>query len=328
MIKEKILRLCEIEGLDVVGFIPSRRFEELIPFYQYRKDKNLENPFEEACIEKRIDPNTYLEGAQTIIAIAFPYNDQVKTKVSSNGFSIYTQRQDYHRVVKYYLEKISDQIRSLGGRAVSLVDSHGLPERYIAYLAGLGFIGKNNMLITPKYGSYVFLGEILTDLEIPCEEEGSLERLMRYETCGACTRCQRTCPASVLDEKANNPNGCLSYLTQKKDLNKEEIKALKGNVFGCDYCQLACPYNQDSAQTPLKAFKTLDIMTKDLEVYAKMNNSFFKEHLSHTSCGWRGKNVIKRNALIAMHQKGRTIDTYKGESAYINDYIDQLNQQK
>ena len=145
MIKDKIIGYCNSLGLDTLGFIPCRRFEELVEFYKYRKENNLENEFEEKEIEKRINPKVYMEDGKTIISIAFPYYHE-DVNENNNGFSIYTKRGDYHRVVKEYLEKICIYINSLGWEAISFVDSNYLPERYIAYLAGVGFIGRNNVV--------------------------------------------------------------------------------------------------------------------------------------------------------------------------------------
>ena len=150
MFKEEIKAFCKSLGLDTIGFIECRKFQELRDFYIYRKENNLENEFEEKDIEKRINPNMYLEEGKTIISIAFPYCSSEDFNCNNNGFSIYTKRYDYHRVVKKYLDEICKFIESLGGKAVGLVDSNSLPERYIAYLCGIGFIGKNNMIITKK----------------------------------------------------------------------------------------------------------------------------------------------------------------------------------
>ena len=100
MFKEKIEAFCNSLGLDTIGFTKCRKFQELKEFYAYRKENNLENEFEEDDIEKRINPNVYLEEGETIISIAFPYynNDDF----NNNGFSIYTKRYDYHKVVKKY----------------------------------------------------------------------------------------------------------------------------------------------------------------------------------------------------------------------------------
>ncbi|MDU1686547.1 MAG: DUF1730 domain-containing protein, partial [Clostridium perfringens] len=222
--KEKILEFCKSLGLDTVGFVKCRRFSELEEVYNIRKDKGFENEFEEQDIEKRVNPNVYMEDGKTIITIAFPYlydEDYV-----DNGFSVYTRGMDYHYVVSNFLKKISEYIESLGGRAISLVDSNSLPERYIAYLGNIGFIGKNNMLITKKYGSYVFLGEIITDLEIQCEEERTLEELRTHKECGTCEICYKNCPTKVLNRsKMKNTNSCMSYITKKKDI-EDKIKFL------------------------------------------------------------------------------------------------------
>lgn len=327
MLKQKIQDFCNTLGLDTVGFIPCRKFNELERFYIDRKKQNLENEFEEQNLEKRINPHFYMETAKTIISIAFPYYDQEES-CSNNGFSVYTKRLDYHRVVKKYLNQISNYIETLGGKSISLVDSNALPERYIAYLAGIGFIGRNNMLITKKYGSYVFLGEIITDLEIKCEDQRCFEEVNLYKECGSCVQCIQECPTKSINKRRINPNICLSYMTQKKELSDQEMNLLKGNLFGCDFCQLQCPYNIKIELKALEEFKMLEYMNDEVEVYAGMDNRYFKEKMAQTSCGWRGKNVIKRNALIHMSRTGHNLENFKGDSPYLNNYIDRLNQLK
>lgn len=327
MLKQKIENFCESMGLDTLGFISCRRFDELAKFYRDRQEMNLQNEFEEKDIEKRINPSCYMEEGKTIISIAFPYYHQ-EEGATTNGFSIYTKRLDYHRVLKKYLDEICKYIESLGGKAIGLVDSNALPERYIAYLAGVGFIGRNNMIITKKYGSYVFLGEIITDLEIACEDRGKFEDLAKYTECKACDKCIKECPTKSINKNKINPNICLSYITQKKDISDQEIKLLKGNVFGCDFCQLECPYNKEIALGVLEEFATLDHMNDALHTYASMDNRYFKEKISCTSCGWRGKNVIRRNAIINMHKQDYDVSEFKGDSDYINDYITRLMEDK
>lgn len=324
MLKQKIEDFCKAIGLDTIGFIPCRKFDELEDFYKRRQKANLQNEFEEEDIEKRINPNLYMKEGKTIISIAFPYYDRKDEEDISNGFSIYTKRLDYHRVVKKYLGEIGEYIETLGGQAISLVDSNALPERYIAYLAGVGFIGRNNMMITKKHGSYVFLGEIITDLEIACEDQRNLSEMAKYRECGECMNCIKECPTKSINKSRINPNICLSYITQKKDISDKEMKLLKGNVFGCDFCQLECPYNEEIEPRALKEFEALDYMDEDVSTYANMDNKYFKEKISMTSCGWRGKNVIRRNAIIHMNREGCDIKGFKGDSPYINAYIDRL----
>lgn len=322
MLKYKIEQFCNALGLDTIGFIPCRKFKELEQFYQNRQDTNRQNEFEEQDINKRINPNHYMAEGKTIISLAFPYYD-TSHETRDNGFSVYTKRLDYHRVVKKYLNQVCEYIGSLGGQAIGFVDSNTLPERYIAYLAGVGFVGKNNMIITKQYGSYVFLGEIITDLEIECQDQRCFEELTQYIECGGCEKCIQSCPTKSINKSKINPNICLSYLTQKKELNDREIQLLKGNIFGCDFCQLECPYNE-TTKVALEEFEQLNHMNDEVVTYASMDNKYFKEKVSFTSCGWRGKNVIKRNAIIRMHKEGEEIERFKGESPYLNEYIERL----
>lgn len=325
MLRNKIEAYCASLGLDTLGFIPCRRFDESISFFQSRKDNGLENEFEEHDIEKRVNPFLYMEDGKTIISIAFPYNPADKETID-NGFSVYTKRYDYHHVVKSYLAKICDYIEELGGKAMHFVDSNNLPERYLAYLAGVGFIGRNNMLITEKYGTYVFLGEIITNLHIECSDVRHHWEISQYKECGDCNVCYKACPSKSITAHKINPNICLSYITQKKELDDDEIQLLEGNVFGCDICQRVCRYNKPALPTNLKEFDTLEFMNQDVSVYAGMDNKMFKEQISHASCGWRGKNVIKRNAIIHLSKKGKDIESFRGDSPYINEYIDRLQE--
>lgn len=320
--KSKIIDFCNSKGLDTIGFIPCRKFNELEEFYSKRKKEGLENEFEEEDIEKRINPKRYMEDGKTIISIAFPYYKE--TENINNGFSIYTKRLDYHRVLKKYLNEICEYIQELGWKAESFVDSNSLPERYIAYLAGIGFIGRNNMIITKKYGSYVFLGEIITDLPIDCEDKRSFNEIQKYEECKECNICISECPTKSINKVKINPNICLSYITQKKEISEKQIKLLKGNIFGCDFCQLKCPYNREIIESPIDEFNTLPYMNDDVEAYANMDNKYFKEKINKTSCGWRGKNVIRRNAIINLFKTGYSIKEFKGDSEYLNKYIEML----
>lgn len=327
-VKEDIIKDCLSLGIDSVGFIKCRRFDELENFYMERKASNLENEFEEQEIEKRINPKEYLQEGETIVSIAFPY--LTSKEIKDNGFSVYTKGFDYHYVVNKYLDNICKIIESYGGMAKTFVDSNSLPERYIAFLAGVGFIGKNNLLINKKYGSYVFLGEIITDLKFYDEDKGSLKDLNSFKECGECTKCYDACPTKAINNYKKNSNICLSYLTQKKDLESWQMEKLNGRIFGCDTCQLICPYNIEKELSKIKEFNPLNFMKNDNndDFIIDMNNSDFKETFKKTSCGWRGKNVLKRNALIrkALYLKDDNfiINDKKVESPYLREYINRL----
>lgn len=326
--KEEIINYCISLGIDSVGFIKCRRFTELEKFYKERKALGLENEFEEKEIDNRIDSSKWFEGGKTIISIAFPYISLNSN--NDNGFSVYTKGIDYHYVVNKYLNEILRIIESYGGKAKAFVDSNTLPERYLAYISGVGFIGKNNLIITNKHGSYVFLGEIITDLELYDEDKRYFDDIEKFEECGDCTICYKECPTKAINSNQRNCNICLSYITQKKDLQDWEIKKLEGRIFGCDSCQNKCPYNNEVEESQIEEFKDLEFMNKENnEFIINMNNSEFKDTYKKTSCGWRGKNLLKRNALIRRKLYLKKDTKFEGmskvESPYIQEYINRIN---
>lgn len=318
--KQKITRYCNKLGLDLIGFTECRIFNELREKYKDRKEKKFQNEFEEDDIEKRINPFIYMENGKTIISIAFPYMYE-KVQYSKIYFSKYTLGKDYHNIVEAYLKQICDYIRSIGGDAIFLVDSNSLPERYIAYLSGIGFIGKNNMLISEKYGSYIFLGEIITDLKI----ESSVPI---QDRCGECELCIKACPTGAICKTGeNNSNICLSYITQKKDIEEYWFQKLKGRMFGCDTCQNVCPYNRNTKKSNIYEFKPLDFMKDiDMSYMINMGKKEFNDRYKLTSCGWRGKNIIQRNLLINMYYFNilNSKDKIKFNSPYVQNYYNKL----
>lgn len=332
-VKEEIINYCLSIGIDSVGFIKCRRFDELKAFYEKRKSLNLENEFEESNIELRIDSSKWFEEGKTIISIAFPYvflekDNKVKSQ-KENGFSIYTQGLDYHYVVNKYLNEICEIIESYGGKTKTFVDSNTLPERYLAFISGVGFIGKNNMIITKKYGSYVFLGEIITDLEIYDEDKRNFDEIDLFKECGDCNICYDKCPTKSINSARKNCNICLSYITQKKELKDWEIEKLEGRMFGCDTCQFSCPYNKKIENSKIEEFRPLNFLNEYNDDYIiSMNNSQFKDSFKKTSSGWRGKNIIKRNAMIKKYifddLVNPEIKDMKFDSPYLKEYAERI----
>ena len=314
-----IIEYCKELGLDTLGFTKCRKFSELEEMFQLRKANDTQNIFEENDINKRINPNLNMEEGKTIISIAFPY---LYGKNLNDGvyFSKYTQGLDYHFVIQLYLNKICEFIEKLGGKAISFVDSNALPERYIAKLCGVGFIGKNQMLITSKYGSYVFLGEVITDLDL--EESQPM-----VEECGNCNACLNCCPTNSIYTGGCNPNKCLSFITQKKDIEDEWLLKLEGRIFGCDSCQRVCPKNNDVDFSEIEEFKPLAFMEKvNLQELIFMSNSVFKEKYKITSCGWRGKKLLQRNAVINGFLSSGVVqyDWNEIKSTYVKEYYNRL----
>lgn len=215
----------------------------------------------ERNFEKRIDPTILVEGAKSIISVLAYYNpgspsvSTVPPKISRYALGI-----DYHVVVKDMLFNLLELIRiefgNVTGRA--FVDSAPVLERAWAEKAGLGWIGKNGLLITQKLGSYVFIGELIVDLEIEPSNAIAPNR------CGTCTKCVDACPTgAIVVPKVVDARKCISYLTieKKSSLTEEEKNVLNGWCFGCDICQEICPWNAKKKETTNERLKILPKIT-------------------------------------------------------------------
>ncbi len=233
-----------------------------------------------SCAAKRRIP----ENAKTVISILFPYYLGEEYYKNSN-VSRYAVSEDYHIITGKIINDIVSSLKKEFPENVfeAFVDNSPLPEVRCAVNAGLGVMGVNNLFINKDYGSWVFLGEIVTDKYFePYKGE--------YSLCDGCNKCIKACPVSALTGKELIKEKCLSYLSQKKGELDEETKAkiaATGCAWGCDICQRVCPLNLNAKPTPIKDFfeTALAVVTKETEIE---NRAF----------AWRGKAVIERNLEI------------------------------
>lgn len=192
--------------------------------------------------EKRLDLTLLVENARSVICVALNYYPKTKQSEGHPQFAYYAYGKDYHEVVKEKLNKLFDYIGSsqpiVNGRC--FVDTAPVLERYWAAKAGLGFIGKNSLLIIPKMGSYFFLGELIIDLTLEYDAPLTL-------SCGNCTRCLDACPTkAIVSPKVINARRCISYQTieNKGDIDTSISLNLNNRFYGCDICQQVCPWNK------------------------------------------------------------------------------------
>ncbi len=182
-----------------------------------------------------------LPDARSVIVVAVSYYPRERQRPDAPQVSKYAYGQDYHLVLKKYLEDLGERIdREVMGHSYRpIVDTVPFLERYWAEVAGLGFIGRNRNLIVPKVGSYVFLGELLTTLDL------EPTRPARLHSCGTCSRCLDSCPTQALTSKGLDARRCVSYLTieHRGDIPSELAKKFGRRFYGCDTCQDVCPYN-------------------------------------------------------------------------------------
>lgn len=220
------------------------------------------------------------------IMIAVPY----LTKHENQNISSYAVPRDYHIFFKQLFDELIPKLceRYPNSRFQGFSDNSPIDERHAALLSGLGILGDNSMLITEKYSSYVFLGEIITDYPIECVAN-------EIKHCLKCGKCQLACPMQKIGD-------CLSALTQKKgELTKFEVDSIRkyGSAWGCDICQEVCPYtlhakHTGTIYTDVEFFKAKLLPTLDEQAISLMSDEEFSER----AYSWRGRNVITRNLKI------------------------------
>ena len=234
----------------------------------------------ERNFDKRLDPTKLVPGAKSVISLSYNYFPPKKL-ISENNFIIskYAYGRDYHKVVRNKLKKlftkIRDKIGEVEGRV--FVDSAPIHERAWAKLSGVGWIGKNSLLINKNQGSYFFLAEIICDLDLEYDEP-VLNR------CGNCTRCIDACPTDAITKaQVIDANKCISYLTieNKEKIPKELRGSINNSIFGCDICQDVCPWNKKSVPHNEKEFipkkELRDLKKKDwIELTEDTFNKIFE----------------------------------------------------
>jgi epoxyqueuosine reductase len=211
----------------------------------------------------------------------------------------YARGRDYHRVTVARLDQLGEYLRAHGARyARSFADAGPVPERELAQRAGLGWIGKNTMLIRPGTGSFFFIASVLTDLPL------SLDPPFTTDHCGSCTRCLEACPTgAILEPRVLDATRCISYLTieYKGALPAEIVPKLDGWAFGCDACNDACPWNERFAEpTAIPEFTPREPLSADPHQFAAMEEASFSVRYSETPLARAGLNGMRRNVRAAL----------------------------
>lgn len=225
------------------------------------------------------------QNAQSVIVYLFPYYLGEDFYEGSN-ISKYAVPKDYHLVAGDILGKITDELKQTypQNSFVYFCDNSPIKEVNAAVLCGLGVKGKNSLLINEKYGSFCFIGEIVTDLKMEYT-------LPEDRTCLSCSLCEKNCPNKALHSYKVDVEKCLSDITQRKgNLTDEQQRLLResGCIWGCDICQDVCPMNKNVAVTPIKEF-----------IENAKSSYELNDDISDRAFNWRGKAVIDRNLEIS-----------------------------
>jgi epoxyqueuosine reductase len=269
-------------------------------------------------LDKRMNPAELLENALSVIIVGLNYKphrqNQPDTAAPTGRVASYAQYEDYHPFIRTRLRKLTDFIGSLAGpghRFKICVDSSPVAERALAARAALGFIGKNHMLINPAFGPQIFLGEIITTLNLQCDQPTYChsERSEEYRpsvavNCLNCTKCIDACPTGALRADGQfDANRCINYLTieHKGTLPSELAQKIGDRLFGCDECILACPYQEKAPPCRNKEFKFYrDRTALNLQQILDMNGRDFEAAFADSVIKRSGLDGLKRNAQVCL----------------------------
>jgi len=299
---DKIKQWAWEVGFDLVGVAPAAEIAHAEALTSYlAKGYQGEMDYLARGVAQRVDPRVLVAGARSVICVGLSYyvrergeepageteaaghrkggegGESDKGDMRYGRVARYAWGRDYHVVMKERLERLAERIRSRGDGEARLrccVDSAPVAEKSLAARAGLGWIGKNGLLLNERFGSWLVLGEIVTDLELEAGEPAA-------DRCGDCRRCLEACPTGALvAERVLEARRCISYLTIEsgREIPAALGKKLGDRLFGCDICQEVCPYNQRAVASPAGAFaaradwrriKLAELLTMSEEAFAR-----------------------------------------------------------
>lgn len=227
---------------------------------------------------------------KTVLVAAFPYYSGNQ----EGNLSLYARGQDYHTVVTGLLRSVVAALSAEHPNASFWVgaDNSPLPELELAFMAGLGLRGKNGLLIVPPYGSYLFLGTVVTSADLPTSPH------LPAPDCISCGACVASCPTGARCMDGFAEEECLSHITQcKGELSPNWVDLLKKHplIWGCDICQQVCPYNRAVPLTPIQSFRADLICTLSCEDLEGLTNRTFQDKYGNRAFAWRGVAPLRRN---------------------------------
>ncbi|GEL09018.1 tRNA epoxyqueuosine(34) reductase QueG [Salisediminibacterium halotolerans] len=303
-IKQEIIDFSESIGIDKIGFASADPFVTMKARLADQQANDYQSGFEKGTIEERTEPERLLPEAKSIISIALAYPSKMTSPPRSKKgerrgiFCRASWGEDYHHILRRKLEQLQTFIaeRFPDESSTYMVDTGELPDRAVAERAGIGWSGKNCAIITPGFGSYVYLGELITTVDFAADTP-------LFDQCGTCNKCVDACPTGALIQGGQLDSGkCIAYLTQTKDVLPEQYRKKIGNrLYGCDTCQVVCPENKGVDVHHHPEMEPDPEVVKPLLVpLLTMSNREFKQKFGAISGAWRGKKPIQRNALIAL----------------------------
>jgi epoxyqueuosine reductase len=321
-IRRAVMNAAAEAGFELAGVAPIDGAKELKYFPQWIAEgragemKYLEARDEQGRL-KRASLAHAVPWAKSVVVCAINYNtaQPYSTQLSDRNrgwISRYAwSREDYHESVMRKLRQVESGLRAscTEGEIETwcYVDTGPIVERVVAKYAGIGWIGKNTCIINQKLGSWLFLGVVLTSLDLPAESA----TLPAPDRCGSCTRCIDACPTDAFIAPYQlDSNKCISYLTIEKRgaITDDDLRAEMGrHVFGCDICQDVCPWNRKAPATNAEEFQPRpELVNPALEWLAEMSEEKFRSTFRGSPVRRTKRAGLRRNAIIAMANSGDT----------------------
>jgi len=260
-----------------------------------------------AKAERRVEPKSLWPEARSVVVLGLNYGPSedpfaLRDAPDKGDVSVYARNRDYHDVVKKRLKALARWMAEQHGAAVKVfVDTAPVMEKPLAEAAGIGWQGKHSNLVSREFGSWLFLGEVFTDLEL---DAGPAES----DHCGECRRCLDTCPTKAFPAPYRiDARRCISYLTiEHKGPIPRELRPLMGNrIYGCDDCLAVCPWNKFASVTPMPELAAReDLKAPLLADLAALDDAGFRKRFSGSPVKRIGRGRFIRNVLIAIGNSG------------------------
>lgn len=302
--KEAIRKIAKDIGFDVIGFCSPEIDENIRQAYEswVAEGMNAGMDFMARNAEIRADLSKLLPDVQSVIVVALSYlrhREPVELQPGKGIVARYAQSRDYHKIFKKKLIELSEKAEEHLGQTVIACDTKPIFERYFAWKASVGFVGKNSLVITWQYGSFVLLGTLLTTAKIEPDQPDT-------RGCGACTKCIDACPTkAIVANRTIDARKCIAYWTiEHREPFTEQTVPLHDRLFGCDICQEVCPWNQKALLASYKEFKEERMPSHlDLRELNTMSQEVFVQKFAGTPIMRTGFERMKRNVERIMEEQ-------------------------
>ena len=295
--REATLEQARALGFDLCGIASAERHPKLSRLSEWiAAGRAGEMTYLADSADERSDPARVLHSARSVVSLGVVYNTR---EPAAAAVSRYAWGDDYHDVVRSRLTPLVRWMAEAAGKgfeAFSCVDSGPIQERVFAEQAGLGWIGKNTCLINPDLGSWLFLAEVLINVELEPDRPG-------VDQCGTCTRCLDACPTGALVQPYElDATRCISYLTieTRGELPVEWREATAGRVFGCDICQDVCPWNRRAAEADDVAWRPREALrAPSLIDLCRLSDEAWRDVIRGSALRRAGLRRIRRSLAYA-----------------------------